>query len=59
MDVFGAGATARRRNRATGAGVGSMKHAVGGNIVPRGIRSERLYLIAGKLAYARGCATSC
>src|ERR1035438_50117 len=46
VHVVGGGATACCRNWATGAGVSSVKHCVGGDVVPRNIRGERLHLIA-------------
>lgn len=46
IDVVGARATARRRNRAAGARMGSMEDAVGSNVVPGGVCGERLHLVA-------------
>src|SRR5262249_24633984 len=45
IDVVGASTTSRRRNRAAGAGMGAMEHAVNGNTVPRHIGGERHYLV--------------
>src|SRR5215470_7321183 len=58
IDVVGASTTSRRRNRAAGAGMGAMEHAVDGNVVPRRIGGERPYLVSrGSRAGQRGAAT--